>query len=111
VTGFGLLGHSWEMAERAGARFVLDSALLPLYPGALEAAEAGVRTGGDPRNRQHLEGRATSGAPAALEALAYDPQTSGGLLAAIAPAGVDGAEAAGFVVGRVDEGAAAVHLA
>jgi selenide, water dikinase len=112
VTGYGLLGHSWEMAERAGARFVLDSALLPLYPGALEAAEAGVRTGGDPRNRQHLEGRATSGAPAALEALAYDPQTSGGLLAAIAPTGIDGAEAAGFtVVGRVDEGAAAVHRA
>jgi selenide, water dikinase len=112
VTGYGLLGHGWEMAERAGARFVLDSALLPLYPGALEAAEAGVRTGGDPRNRQHLAGRATSGAPAALEALAYDPQTSGGLLAAVAPDAVDEGGPAGFtLVGRVEEGAAAVHLA
>lgn len=83
VTGFGILGHAWEMAERSGTRLSIAASSLPLYPGALRAAEAGVRTGGDARNREHLEGRVRSGAPSALEALAYDPQTSGGLLAAV----------------------------
>src|SRR5256885_9394760 len=83
VTGFGLLGHGWEMAERSAARLVVDSAAVPLYDGALAAAEAGTRTGGDARNRTHLEGRVTSSTSPALEALAYDPQTSGGLLAAV----------------------------
>ncbi|HEV3401137.1 MAG TPA: selenide, water dikinase SelD, partial [Acidimicrobiales bacterium] len=46
VTGFGLLGHAWEMAERSGARLELDAGALPLYGGALRVAQAGVRTGG-----------------------------------------------------------------
>src|SRR5437588_404777 len=85
VTGFGLLGHAWEMAERSGAVVRLDAEDLPLYPGALAAARRGVRTGGDARNRAYLSGRVRSTAPEELEALAYDPQTSGGLLAAVAP--------------------------
>ena len=113
VTGFGLLGHAWEMAERSGATLEIDTSAVPLYAGALAAAEAGVRTGGDARNRAHLEGRVASSAPAAMEALAYDPQTSGGLLAAVAPsAAADaGLAAAGFVaIGRVVEGPAGVRL-
>ncbi len=113
VTGFGLAGHAWEMAERSDARLEIDTAALPLYAGALAAAEAGVRTGGDARNRAHLEGRVLNAAPAALEALAYDPQTSGGLLASVAPgdAGDPGLEAAGFVaIGRVVDGPAGVSL-
>ena len=114
VTGFGLLGHSWEMAERSGACLELDSRSFPLYPGALAAAEAGVRTGGDARNRAHLEGRVTSVADPAMEALAYDPQTSGGLLAALpADLALDTSLGdAGFVaVGQVSEGPASVRLA
>jgi selenide,water dikinase len=114
VTGFGLAGHAWEMAERSGARLELDSDALPLYTGALAAAEAGVRTGGDARNRAHLDGKVTSAAPAALEALVFDPQTSGGLLAAVpeAVASDPSLVAAGFVpIGRVADGAASVHLA
>ena len=111
VTGFGLLGHAWEMAERSSARFVLDSGLLPLYDGALHAAEAGVRTGGDGRNRSHLEERVVSSAPPAIEALAYDPQTSGGLLAALDATDVAAAVDAGFtVVGEVGAGPAGVVL-
>jgi selenide, water dikinase len=113
VTGFGLLGHGWEMAERSGARLRFDSGALPLYAGALQAAEAGTRTGGDPRNRAHLEGRAHVGAdvPAALEAIAYDPQTSGGLLAAVDPGAAEALVEAGFVrIGQVGEGPAAVEL-
>ena len=113
VTGFGLLGHAWEMAERSGATFEIDTSAVPLYAGALAAAEAGVRTGGDARNRAHLEGRVDSSAPAAFEALAYDPQTSGGLLASVAPSAADdpGLAGAGFVtVGRVVEGPPGVRL-
>jgi selenide,water dikinase len=114
VTGFGLLGHGWEVAERSGVRIELDAGALPLYAGALAAAEAGVRTGGDPRNRSHLADKVTSGAPAAIEALAYDPQTSGGLLAALpeSQASHPSLSTAGFVrIGRVTAGPPHVSLA
>src|SRR5205807_231682 len=108
VTGFGLLGHAWEMAERSGVRIELDGDALPFYAGALETAEAGVRTGGDARNRAHLEGRVTSSTSPALEALAYDPQTSGGLLAAVPPGQLVGDE---FVeIGVVEPGPPHVTL-
>jgi len=111
VTGFGLAGHGWEMAERSEARVVVDTSVLELYDGALAAAERGVRTGGDPRNREHLQGRVTSRAPEALEALCYDPQTSGGLLAAVEPAVVGELVAGDFrVVGSVEAGPAGVEL-
>ena len=82
VTGFGLAGHGFEMAERSGAVLVLDGASLPAYAGARDAAARGVRTGGDPRNRQYVEGRFTAADDVAA-ALCMDPQTSGGLLAAV----------------------------
>jgi selenide,water dikinase len=80
VTGFGLLGHAHELASRSGVRLVVDAASLPALPGALDLAAAGVRTGGDRRNREFAERHVESRADAAHEALAYDPQTAGGLL-------------------------------
>jgi selenide,water dikinase len=77
VTGFGLFGHAHEMAERSGVRIVIDD--VPALPGALEAARAGVRTGGDPRNREFAPVEADS-VPEELLALGYDAQTAGGLL-------------------------------
>lgn len=85
VTGYGLAGHGWEMAERSGVRAVIDTSVLVTYPGALEAANDGKRTGGDPRNRDYLAGHLDSTAPAGPEAICFDPQTSGGLLAAVTP--------------------------
>jgi len=113
VTGFGLLGHGWEMAERSGAAIRLHAERLPLYPGALAAAGRGVRTGGDARNRAYLSGRVRSTAPADLEALAYDPQTSGGLLAAVSPPDAEALTGGGafFLVGEVLAGEPAVELA
>jgi selenide,water dikinase len=84
ITGFGLAGHAHEMASRSGVRLVLDTAALPALPGALELAEAGVATGGDRRNREFAAGAVESAASPALDALAYDPQTAGGLLVSIA---------------------------
>jgi selenide,water dikinase len=80
VTGFGLLGHAHETAERSDVHIALDAKVLPALPGALELAAAGVRTGGDRRNREFAGPHVTSDAPDELEALAYDPQTAGGLL-------------------------------
>jgi selenide, water dikinase len=106
VTGFGLAGHGWEMAERSGVRLVFDGQRLPLYPGALAAAEAGVRTGGDPRNREYLVGHMDGSAGAAVEAVVFDPQTSGGLLAAVDAAAVADLTGVSFVeIGRVEAGA------
>ena len=83
VTGFGLLGHAHEVALRSGVRIELDASALPTLPGALEVASAGVRTGGDRRNREFAGPHVASTAPAELEALAYDPQTAGGLLVTV----------------------------
>ena len=111
VTGFGLLGHAWEMAERSEVRVCLEVDGIPFYSGALGAAEAGVRTGGDARNRAYLEGHVQSTAPDAVEALAFDPQTSGGLLAAVAPGQAAALAEAGFVrIGRVESGQPGVGL-
>jgi selenide, water dikinase len=84
VTGFGLFGHAYEMADRSGVRLVFDAASLPALEGALDAARAGVRTGGDPRNREFASGHVSSdGIPEELLALGYDAQTAGGLLVSL----------------------------
>ncbi|MFO7573043.1 MAG: selenide, water dikinase SelD [Gaiellaceae bacterium] len=83
VTGFGLLGHAHELASRSGVRVVIEAGSLPALPGALELAAGSVRTGGDRRNREFAGPHVESSAPEALEALAYDPQTAGGLLVAL----------------------------
>jgi selenide,water dikinase len=85
VTGFGLLGHTFELASRSGVEIELHASALPALPGALELAAAGVRTGGDPRNRDFAAGAVrVDGASDAQVALAYDPQTAGGLLVSLA---------------------------
>jgi selenide, water dikinase len=84
VTGFGLLGHAYEMASRSGVRIVLEAELWPALSGALEVARAGERTGGDRRNRDFAGAHvALDGTPEDLVALGYDPQTAGGLLVAL----------------------------
>jgi selenide,water dikinase len=80
VTGFGLLGHAHEVALRSSVGIELDAGALPALPGALDVAEAGIRTGGDRRNREFAGPHVESAASSAVEALAYDPQTAGGLL-------------------------------
>jgi selenide,water dikinase len=86
VTGFGLAGHLSEMLgpeEQLGAKISLDA--LPLLPGAAEQMDMGMIPGGAYRNRdayQHRVRRAGD-SEEPLEILLYDPQTSGGLLAAV----------------------------
>jgi len=84
VTGFGLFGHSREVAERSGVRIRLEPERFPAIDGALDLARQGVRTSGDPRNREFV-GRllAADGIPPTLDTLGHDPQTAGGLLVSI----------------------------
>ena len=111
VTGYGLAGHGWEVAERSGARLVVEVGGLVAYPGAVAAAERGVRTGGDARNRDYVAGHLDSTASATADALVLDPQTSGGLLAAVDPAAADELIGDGFWrVGVIEAGDPAVLL-
>jgi selenide,water dikinase len=84
VTGFGLFGHAHETAERSGVRIRIDAQAMPALEGALEVAREGVRTGGDPRNRDfagpHVE---AVGVADELVTLGYDAQTAGGLLVSL----------------------------
>jgi len=86
VTGFALLGHTWEMACASNVTIEIDSASVPLISGALDLAAAGLLTSGDKTNREYV-GEDVEVAPTIdpnLMKLLYDPQTAGGLLLAIA---------------------------
>jgi selenide, water dikinase len=87
VTGFGLIGHLAEIAAASAVAAELDAGAVPLLPGARELAALGVTTGGAARNRafaRHLVEISGEAAPEVVELL-FDPQTSGGLLLAVAP--------------------------
>ena len=98
VTGYGLIGHGLEMAQRSNLRLVVRADTVPLLPGALAAAEHGVRTSADGRIRTQCAGHVdlSPRLSEALAALLYDPQTSGGLLAAVDAAHVEELERQGF---------------
>lgn len=111
VTGYGLAGHGWEMSQRSGFAITFNLTETPSYPGVRELALGGIRTGGDARNREYLAGHVNSNLPIEVESLAYDPQTSGGLLAAVDPSVVEGLlERDFFVVGEVLDSPAGVRL-
>jgi len=86
ITGFGLLGHSLEMASASGVCFEINSAALPVYPLVAEMADLGLLSAGLHRNRKYYLPRAVQTATLdnfALDLLC-DPQTSGGLLISVA---------------------------
>lgn len=102
VTGFSLLGHAREMALGDPAHgippvsFEIDHAAFEYFPGALEAAREGHLSGGLKNNRAFIGDCAAfeAGVPLEYQDLLFDPQTSGGFLAAIAPDLADAALAA-----------------
>ena len=116
VTGYGLLGHAMEMARHGNVRFAINPQAVPLLSGALGYARDDVVPGGLDRNRAHLESEGLltleEETPPELAALLFDPQTSGGLLAAVplqAKADLERAFAAAnepfWFIGTVCEGA------
>jgi len=115
VTGFGLLGHALHIARASDVTLIIHVTAVPILPGARAAWKRGARTGGAERNVDWLETEVAWGmTPDAERALLTDPQTSGGLLAAVPLAAapeylsrVNGAVAIGTVVPR---GSAAITL-
>jgi selenide,water dikinase len=113
VTGFALLGHGLEMAERSGARLRFRLADLPLLPGAERYAAESLFPGGSCRNRDAYTAHVAF-APeidADTRMLLFTPETSGGLLLAVPPdrletllAGFAAAGEPAWVVGEVVEG-------
>jgi selenide,water dikinase len=109
VTGFGLIGHGREMAAGSRVGLVIDSAQVPLLPGALECVRAGLIPGGLNANRDFAEcmvGYADN-VPQERRTMLFDPQTAGGLLVAVAgedAAGLMSAlEAAGVRASKIGE--------
>ena len=113
ITGFGILGHSLEMAKGSGVQIELDYNRLPFYPNALKMYQQGETTGSNQANRKLANGfwKMVHSRSVEEEELLFDPQTSGGLLlslpaahaddllAALKEAGVDTAARVGQVVG------------
>jgi selenide,water dikinase len=87
VTGFGLLGHTHEMAEASGVAFRIEAGRVPILEGALEYAAEGAITGGESRNRHCWQEKTTfqDDISDQLTSVLFDPQTSGGLLIAASP--------------------------
>lgn len=87
VTGFGLIGHTLEMAEGSGVSVEMDASMIPVLDGALENAKMGMVPAGTYKNRKYFESRAWIDPVISEEMIdvLYDPQTSGGLLISLTP--------------------------
>lgn len=113
VTGFGLAGHACEVAQRSGVILRLRAPDLPLLVGVGDAIAAGVRTGGDARNRAAFaeDVELDDEVGAWLGAVIYDPQTSGGLLATVTEAEArELVEAGWWRIGLVEAGGPGLHF-
>lgn len=86
ITGFGLMGHAFKMADGSGVTIVFEESDLPLLQGVLENIRAGMIPGGGKRNREYYGPHVKISDEISDEmiTLAFDPQTSGGILAAVA---------------------------
>jgi len=86
ITGFGLLGHAWELAKASNVTLEIVAERVPVLPGALELAHRKLLTKGDKVNREYVGGDVMidTGITRETTSLLYDPQTAGGMLIAIA---------------------------
>jgi selenide,water dikinase len=86
ITGFGLMGHAWELAKASGVTLEIVAERAPVLPGALELARRKMLTKGDKVNREYVGDDVTIDTDITKEtvSLLYDPQTAGGMLISIA---------------------------
>ncbi len=119
-TGFGLLGHASEMAQAGNVLFRIEAASVPLLEGALDYVKDKQVPGGLDRNREYLLAVGEDGNPrvrlekgirADLATLLFDPQTSGGLFAAVPSdriaevrAALQDQDVSSWEIGEVQEG-------
>ena len=112
ITGFGFLGHAWEVAKASGVTFEIEATAVPEISGALDLARRGSTNRGDRTNREYVGSDITlaSDVPKEVASLLFDPQTAGGILMCAAPDQADALLAklrenypAAAIVGRVME--------
>ncbi|MBV9216132.1 MAG: selenide, water dikinase SelD [Acidobacteria bacterium] len=86
ITGFGLMGHAFEMAKASGVTLNIDSKAVPLLPDVIELIQMGMLTRGDKNNRVYVGEtvRMNESVSPAMQSALFDPQTAGGLLISIA---------------------------
>jgi selenide,water dikinase len=91
ITGYGLLGHAYEMAAASNVAMRIFSKTLPILPSAIDMAGQGMIPGGANDNRDFLVDhvRIPASIDKNLEHLLFDPQTSGGLFIAVSPQNAD----------------------
>jgi selenide,water dikinase len=82
ITGFGLLGHAYEMANASEATLIIESEAVPLLPEVLELIAQGMLTRGDRNNRTYVGSNIAmaSSVGEGMQSALFDPQTAGGLL-------------------------------
>ena len=87
VTGFGLLGHAYEMARASNVCLNIDASSIPLLPNVLDLIAQGMLTRGDKNNRAYVGETIIFGGHVSkhMQSALFDPQTAGGLLISIAP--------------------------
>lgn len=85
ITGFALIGHTWEMACASKVTIEIDSSRVPVLTGALELAGSGMLTGGDKTNREYVgeDIEIAESVTKEMRNLLFDPQTAGGMLISI----------------------------
>jgi selenide,water dikinase len=107
VTGFGLLGHAYEMAKASNVCLIIDSSKVPLFPHVLELISQGMLTRGDKNNRAYVGDtiRFAPGVSREMQSALFDPQTAGGLLISIEKAKAEklAEEIGGWVIGETGE--------
>ncbi len=90
ITGFGLLGHAWEVARASGVTFEIEVAAVPILDGAIDMARQRMLTQGDRTNRLYIGDdlqiapEVATASEGALLSVLFDPQTAGGLLLCVA---------------------------
>lgn len=108
VTGFGLLGHAYEMAKASNVTFAIDSKVVPLLPDVLDLISQGMLTRGDKNNREYVGDtiKFVDDVSAEMQSALFDPQTAGGLLIALPEENLAGFVAEipdAVVVGRITD--------
>ncbi len=98
ITGFGLLGHAYEMASGSNVTMVIDRGKVPIIDGALDLARMGLIPAGTYRNKDYLKGNIDlEGSEDEIMDILFDPQTSGGLLISVPE------EKAGVLLSRINQ--------
>ena len=87
ITGFGFMGHAWEIAKASGVTFKIDASSVPEIPGTLDLVRKGVKSRGDRTNREYIgpDFLLAESVTPEVGSLLFDPQTAGGILMCASP--------------------------